>query len=238
MEQLTETAAQIPVSDEVESDDNLVRLWQDELREAKEKIDLYRSDVEMARTFEADLAHTQTLLESLPSRQRTPRAVTAHGHSAADAGTPRTLSEPRPGRILTRRAEIAFDAWSSEHLRGLTEIPVISKDRAFASVRKEYLTLLSPELATAIPKKSALWEDWSVWNFKRHPLRQATALPAEAVRRARNALRHFERLEVWQAVGMADPWLVGVMAAPSEAERYYLLYDWGLETTLDRALAR
>ena len=154
MEQLTETAAQIPVSDEVESDDNLVRLWQDELREAKEKIDLYRSDVEMARTFE------------------------------------------------------------------------------------EYLTLLSPELATAIPKKSALWEDWSVWNFKRHPLRQATALPAEAVRRARNALRHFERLEVWQAVGMADPWLVGVMAAPSEAERYYLLYDWGLETTLDRALAR
>ena len=208
MEQLTETAAQIPVSDEVESDDNLVRLWQDELREAKEKIDLYRSDVEMARTFEADVAHTETLLESLPSR------------------------------ILTRRAEIAFDAWSSEHLRGLTEIPVISKDRAFASVRKEYLTLLSPELATAIPKKSALWEDWSVWNFKRHPLRQATALPAEAVRRARNALRHFERLEVWQAVGMADPWLVGVMAAPSEAERYYLLYDWGLETTLDRALAR
>ena len=208
MEQLTEAAAQIPVSDEVESDDNLVRLWQDELREAKEKIDVYRSDAEMASAFEADAAHPATLLASLPSR------------------------------ILTRRAEIAFEAWSAEHLRGLTEIPVVSKDHLFASVRKEYLTLLSPELARAIPKKSALWEDWSVWNFKRHALRQATALPAEAVHRARNALKHFERLEVWQAVSMADPWLVGVMVGPSDAERYYLLYDWGLETTLDRSLAR
>ena len=90
----------------------------------------------------------------------------------------------------------------------------------------------------AIPKQSALWEDWSVWNFRRHSLHQATALPAEAVHCARNALRHFERLEVWRAVGMADPWLVGVMVDPSRTERYFLLYDWGLETTVGRALAR
>ena len=208
MEQFVEAAAQTRVSDEVESDDNLVRLWQDELREAHEKIGLYRSDSEMARAFEADLEHTETVLQSLPQR------------------------------ILSRRAEIAFEAWTREHLRGLLEIPVVSKDHAFASVRKEYLTLLSPELAIAIPKKSALWADWSVWNFKRHPLSRAKALPAEAVRRARNMLQHFERLEVWQAVGMADPWLIGVVAAPSGKEHYYLVYDWGLETTLDSALAR
>ncbi len=208
MEQLTETAAQIPVSDEVESDDNLVRLWQDELREAKEKIEVYRSDAELAEAFAADLEHTETVLRSLPDR------------------------------ILTRRAEIAFEAWSRSHLHGLPEIPVVSKDHAFASVRKEYLTLLSPELARAIPKKSALWADWSVWNFKRHALNRATALPAEAVHRARNALKHFERLEVWQAVGMADPWLIGVISDATATERYYLLYDWGLETTLDSAMAR
>ncbi len=208
MEQLAEAAAQVPVSDEVESDDNLVRLWQDELREAREKIEVYRSDADMAEAFEADRAHTEVLLRSLPDR------------------------------ILNRRAEIAFEAWTREHLRGLPEIPVASKDHVFASVRKEYLTLLSPELARAIPKKSALWADWSVWNFKRHALRQATALPAEAVHRARNALKHFDRLEVWQAVGMADPWLIGVVEGPSNAERYFLLYDWGLETTLDTALAR
>ena len=208
MEQLTEAAAQIPVSDEVESDDNLVRLWQDELREAKEKIEVYRSDAEMAERFEADLEHTETVLQSLPVR------------------------------ILGRRAEIAFEAWSREQLRGLPEVPVVSKDHLFASVRKEYLALLSPELARAIPKKSVLWADWSVWNFKRHPLHRATALPAEAVHRARNAMKHFERLEVWQAVGMADPWLIGVLAGPSASERYFLLYDWGLEATLDSALAR
>ncbi len=208
MEQLTEAAAQIPVSDEVESDDNLVRLWQDELREAKEKIEVYRSDASLAQTFEADLEHTELLLESLPSR------------------------------ILSRRAEIAFETWAHDQLRGLAEVPVVSKDHAFASVRKEYLTLLSPELARAIPKKSALWADWSVWNFKRHPLHRATALPAEAVHRARSALQHFERLEVWQAVGMADPWLIGVLRSPSDSERYFLLYDWGLETTLDSVLAR
>lgn len=208
MEQLVEAAAQTRVSDEVESDDNLVRLWQDELREAKEKIEVYRSDTAMARAFEADVEHTERSLETLPQR------------------------------IVTRRAEIAYEGWARENLRGLVEIPVVSEDRVFASVRKEYLTLLSPELATAIPKKSALWEDWSVWNFKRHPLNRAKALPAEAVHRGRNALTHFERLEVWQAVGMADPWLVGVATAPSGKEHYYLVYDWGLETTLDSTLLR
>jgi len=208
MEQLVEAAAQTRVSDEVESDDNLVRLWQDELREAKEKIEVYRSDAGIARAFEADVEHTEKALAALPQR------------------------------ILSRRAELAYEAWAQEHLRGLVEIPVTSEDRTFASVRKEYLALLSPELATAIPKKSALWEDWSVWNFKRHALNRAKALPAEAVHRARNALTHFERLEVWQAVGMADPWLVGVIAAPSGKDHYYLLYDWGLETTLDTTLLR
>ncbi len=208
MEQLLEAAAQTRVSDEVESDDNLVRLWQDELREAREKIEVYRSDAALAQAFEADVEHTERSLEALPQR------------------------------IVSRRAEIAYDAWAREQLRGFVEIPVVSEDRVFASVRKEYLALLSPELATAIPKKSVLWEDWSVWNFKRHPLNRAKALPAEAVHRARHALRHFERLEVWQAVGMADPWLVGVLAAPSGKEHYYLLFDWGLETTLETALLR
>jgi hypothetical protein len=208
MEQLTEEAAQVPVSQEVESDDNLVRLWQDELREALEKVEVYHSDEDLARTFEADRRHTEAVLQEVPRR------------------------------ILARRAEIAYDEWAHDHLSGLVEIPVVSKDHAFASVRKEYLTLLAPELSTAIPKKSALWADWSVWNFKRHPLNRAKALPAEAVHRARGALRHFERLEVWQAVGTADPWLVGVMETPAGKERYYLLHDWGLEATLDRELMR
>lgn len=207
-EQLLAQAAQTPVSEEVESDDNLVRLWQDELREARDKLEVYRSDADLARTFEADRRHTEEALQTLPRR------------------------------IQDRRAEIAYAAWAREHLSGFVEIPVTSKDHLFASVRKEYLTLLSPELAAAIPKKSVLWADWSVWNFKRHPLHRATALPAEAVHRARGALRHFERLEVWQAVGMADPWLVGVMGTPGGAERYYMLFDWGLETTLDRASMR
>ena len=208
MEQLVEAAAQTRVSDEVESDDNLVRLWQDELREAREKIELYRADAQMAEVFEADREHTEAVLEALPRR------------------------------ILDRRAEIAFESWSRQNLRGLVEVPVVSKDHLFASVRKEYLTLLSPELATAIPRKSALWADWSVWNFKRHALSRAKALPAEAVHRARNMLQHFERLEVWQAVGMADPWLIGVVTAPSGREHFYLVYDWGLESTLDSALLR
>src|SRR3990170_1852592 len=133
-----------------------------------------------------------------------------------------------PQRIATHRAEIAYDQWATQSLAGLAEIPVTSMDKSFVSVRKEYLTLLSPELAKEIPKKSALWADWSVWNFKRHSLSRAKALPAEAVHRARGSLKHFERLEVWQAVGMADPWLVGLVQAPDGEERYFLLYDWGL----------
>lgn len=208
MEQLTTDAAQMSVSQEVESDDNLVRLWQDELREAKEKIEVYRTDAGLAQTFEADWRHTEGVLQSLPQK------------------------------ILARRAEIAYETWARQNLSGLPEIPVVSKDHAFASVRKEYLTLLAPELATAIPKKSALWADWSVWNFKRHPLNRAKALPAEAVHRARGALQHFERLEVWQSVGTADPWLVGVIRTPSGRERYYQLYDWGLETSAERERLR
>jgi len=206
--QFVEEAAQRPVSDEVESDDNLVRLWQDELREATEKIEVYRSDSAAARTFEADFRHTQQALASLPQR------------------------------IATRRAEIAYETWARENLAGLTEIPVVSMDRSYASVKKEYLTLLSPELAIAIPKKSHLWADWSVWNFKRHALNRAKALPAEAVHRARGSLEHFERLEVWQAVGMADPWLVGILATPSGKERFYQLFDWGLETASGRERLR
>ena len=204
VEQLLNDAAQRPVSDEMESDDNLVRLWQDELREAREKIEVYRTDMTVARAFEADIRHTEEVLATLPQR------------------------------IATRRAEIAYERWASETLAGLSEIPVVSMDRSFASVRKEYLTVLAPDLAVAIPKKSRLWADWSVWNFKRNPLNRATALPAEAVHRARSSLQHFERLEVWQAVGMADPWLVGVLALPTGAERFYLLFDWGTETTADR----
>ncbi|HKZ98400.1 MAG TPA: hypothetical protein VJ326_02240 [Thermoplasmata archaeon] len=207
-EQILEQAAQTPVSDEVESDDNLVRLWQDELREASEKMDTYRSDAGLARTFRADVKHTATVLED------------------------------RPKRIATRRAAIAYEAWAREELAAFHEIPVTSKDRTFASVPKAHLEILAPELAQEIPKKSALWADWSVWNFKRNRLNRFKALPAEAVQRARGSVRHFERVEVWQAVGMADPWLVGVMREPSGRDRFYLLFDWGLETTLDREILR
>jgi len=208
MEQLRIDAAQRPVSGEEEGDDNLVRLWQDEMREAQEKLEAYRSDVSTARAFEADVRHAQAVLESLPTR------------------------------IVTRRAEIAYEQWAQETLAGLVEIPVTSMDRSFASIRKEYLTVLAPELATAIPKKSHLWADWSVWNFKRHPLSRAKALPAEAVHRARGSLKHFERLEVWQAVGTADPWLVGVMRTPGGQQRFYLLFDWGVETSAGRDALR
>ncbi|HEX9340580.1 MAG TPA: hypothetical protein VF992_05345 [Thermoplasmata archaeon] len=207
-EQLRIEAAQRPVSGEEESDDNLVRLWQDELRDAQEKIGVYQSDASAARALEADARHTRALLESLPAR------------------------------IAARRAEIAYDHWAQEALAGLAEIPVASMDRSFASIRKEYLTVLAPELAVAIPKKSRLWADWSVWNFKRQSLRRAKALPAEAVHRARGSLKHFDRLEVWQAVGTADPWLVGVVQAPSGRERFYLVYDWGVETSAVRDALR
>lgn len=107
MEQLLADAAQRPESDEVETDDNLVRLWQDELREAQEKIEVYRSDGEVVQTFEADLRHTQAMLASLPQR------------------------------IAARRTEIAYELWANATLAGLAEIPVVSMDRSFASVRKE-----------------------------------------------------------------------------------------------------
>lgn len=207
-EQLAEQAAKASVSDEIESDDNLVRLWQDELREAKEKRDVYESDAGLEKAFRADAKHTESVLAELPQR------------------------------IATRRAEIGYELWAKENLSAFHEIPVASKDKSFASVAKPALELLAPELSREIPKKSALWADWSVWNFKRHRLNRFKALPAEAVQRARGSLHHFERVEVWQAVGMADPWLVGVMRTPSGQERFHLLYDWGLETTLDRDLLR
>jgi len=207
-EHLIAQAARTSVAEEIESDDNHVRAWQDELQEAREKGDLYRSDPAVARAFRADAKHTEAVLAELP------------------------------GRISMRRAEIAYDEWTRAHLSAFPEIPVVSKDRSFASIPKGHLEILAPELARAIPKKSALWADWTVWNFKRHRLRRAKALPAEAVQRARGSLEHFERLEVWQAVGMADPWLVGVMRAPSGRDRFYMLYDWGIEATLDRELLR
>ena len=207
-EQLLEHVARASVSDEVESDDDLIRVWQDELREAVEKIELYRSDAGVAKTFRADAKHTEASLAQLPSR------------------------------IASRRSEIAYELWSKEHLAAFREIPVTSRDKSFASVTKTDLEALAPELHRAIPLKSALWADWSVWNFRRHRLSRFKALPAEAVHRARGSLQHFERLEVWQAVGMADPWLVGAIQTPTGKERFYLLFDWGLETTLDRELLR
>jgi len=207
-EQLQDAAARTSVSDEVETDDDLVRVWQDELREAREKVEAYRTDEGLARTFRADARHSEAALEQLP------------------------------GRIAQRRSEIAYGVWASTNLAAFQEIPVSSRDKRFASVPKPELELLSPGLSREIPKKSALWADWQVWNFKRHRLNRAKALPAEAVQRARGALQHFERLEVWQAVGMADPWLVGVMSTPAGKERFYLLFDWGLETTIDKDLLR
>lgn len=207
-EQLVERAAEASVSEEMETDDDLVRTWQDELREAREKIEMYRSDAGLARTLRADVKHTEAVLQDLPTR------------------------------IAARRAEIAYERWAQETLSPFTTIPVVSKDKSFASIRKAHLEVLAPELARAIPLKSVLWEDWSVWNFKRHRINRFKALPAEAVQRAQGSLAHFERVEVWQAVGMADPWLVGIMRTPAGAERFYLLYDWGLETTLDRVLMR
>lgn len=192
----------------MESDDNMVRGWQDAWREAREKNEVYRSEPGLAKTFHADAKDTQAALTELPTR------------------------------IAMRRAEIAYEEWTRSTLSAFPEIPVVSRDRTFASIPKGQLEVLSPDLARAIPKKSALWADWSVWNFKRHRLHRAKALPAEAVQRARGSLQHFERLEVWQAVGMADPWLVGITRTPSGRDRFYLLFDWGLETTLDRELMR
>ncbi len=187
-----------------ESDDNLIRGWQDELRDAEEKLDVYRTDASLARTFDADVRHTEKTLA--------------------------TLSQ----RIAARRATIAEDTWAKETFAGLWEIPVASRDRSFVSITKEDLSRIAPRLAAEIPKKSQLWVDWTVWNFRRRAVRRANAMPAEALRRVRASLAHFDRLEVWQAVGMADPWLVGGVRLPSRRERFYLLYDWGTETTADR----
>ncbi|HYS99128.1 MAG TPA: hypothetical protein VEO20_00510 [Thermoplasmata archaeon] len=208
IEKIQIEAAQTPSSDELESDDNLVRGWQDALREAHEKMETYRADASSARTFAADVRDTEAALVELPRR------------------------------IASHRAEIAYNRWAKDALAGLPEIPVVSMDRAFASVRKDHLLTLAPELARAIPKKSRLWADWSVWNFKRQPLDRSTALPAEAVRLARGSMDHFERIEVWQAVGMADPWLVGVMHFFADRERFYLLHDWGIETSPTRVALR
>ncbi|TLZ70076.1 MAG: hypothetical protein E6K06_08565 [Methanobacteriota archaeon] len=137
-----ETAAH----DDLETDDDVVRAMQDELHEAEEKLEVYRSDASLAQTLDADVQHTER----------------------------------------------------------------------------------------TIPKKSHLWADWTVWNFRRRPVHRASAMPAEALRRTQASLAYFERLEVWHAVGMADPWLVGGVRLPSRRERFYLLYDWGTETTADR----
>ena len=196
----TETSA----LDDLETDDDVVRAMQDELHEAEEKLEVYRSDAPLARTLNADLQHTETTLATLSRR------------------------------IAARRAEIAEESWASETFAGLREIPIASHDRSFASVRKEDLSLIAPRLAAEIPKKSHLWADWTVWNFRRRPVHRANAIPAEALRRAQASLAYFEQLEVWHAVGMADPWLVGGVRLPSRRERFYLLYDWGTETTADR----
>ncbi len=74
-------------------------------------------------------------------------------------------------------------------------------------------------------------------NVTEPPYRSASR-PAEAVHRARGSLTHFDRLEVWQAVGTADPWLVGAVRTPSGRERFYLVYDWGVETSAGRDALR
>ena len=196
----TETSA----LDDLETDDDVVRAMQDELHDAKEKLEVYRSDASLARTLDADVQHTETTLATLPRR------------------------------IAARRAQIEEESWASETFAGLREIPIVSRDRTFVSVRKEDLSLIAPRLAAEIPKKSHLWADWTVWNFRRRPVHRANAIPAEALRRAQASLAYFEQLEVWHAVGMADPWLVGGVRLPSRRERFYLLYDWGTETTADR----
>src|SRR3989449_633135 len=190
--------------DGLETDDDVVRAMQDELHEAEEKLEVYRSDASLARTWDADVQHTERTLA--------------------------TLSQ----RIATRRAEITEESWASETFAGLREIPVASQDRSFVSVRKEDLSRIAPRLAAEIPKKSHLWADWTVWNFRRRPVQRANAMPVEALRRTQASLAYFERLEVWHAVGMADPWLLGGVRLPSNRERFYLLYDWGTETTADR----
>src|SRR2546428_5980531 len=196
----TETSAH----DDWETDDDVVRAMQDELHEAEEKLEVYRSDASLARTLDTDVQQTERTLATLPRR------------------------------IAARRAQIAEESWASETFAGLREIPIASRDRTFVSVRKEDLARIAPRLAAEIPKKSHLWADWTVWNFRRRPVHRASAMPAEALRRTQASLAYFERLEVWQPVGMADPWLVGGVRRPSNRGRFYPLYDWGNQTTAER----
>src|ERR1700756_211864 len=107
IEKIQIEAARTPSFDELESDDNVVRGWQDALREAREKMETYRADASSARTFAADVRDTEAALVELPQR------------------------------IASRRAEIAYEHWAKDALAGLPEIPVLSMDRTFASVRKE-----------------------------------------------------------------------------------------------------
>src|SRR2546425_12266185 len=180
--------------DDLETDDDVVRAMQGELHEAEEKLGVYRSDASLARTLDADVQHTQTRLATLPRR------------------------------IAARRAQIAEESWATETFAGLREIPIASQDRSFVSVRKEDLSLIAPRLAAEIPKKSHLWADWTVWNFRRRPVQRASAMPAEALRRTQASLPYFERLEVWHAVGMADPELVGGGRLSLNWGTLYLLY--------------
>jgi hypothetical protein len=197
-------APETSANDDLESDDDVVRTIQDELHEAEEKLGLYRSDASLARTLDADVQHTKVRLATFSRR------------------------------IAARRAEIAEESWARKTFAGLQEIPVASQDRSFVSVRKEDLSRIAPRLAAEIPKKSHLWADWTVWNFRRRPVHRANAMPAKALTRVQVSLAYFERLEVWHAVGMEDPWLVGGVRLPSRRERFYLLCDWGTETTADR----
>ena len=90
---------------------------QDELHEAEEKVEIYRSDSSLARTLDADVQHTERRLATLPRR------------------------------IAARRAQIEEESWASETFAGLREIPIVSRDRTFVSVRKEDLSRIDPRLA-------------------------------------------------------------------------------------------
>lgn len=187
-----------------ESDDDLIREWQEMLMEAREKLAAYSSDPELARQCRSDRKAARKLLISLPKK------------------------------IAERRQEIAFDEWRSTQLSHLQQIEVVSKDRGFSSISRENLERLSPDLVRMLDGKFRWWETLEVWNFKRHRLGRFKALPTESLSKIKGSLRHFHRLEIWQAVGTADPWLVGVVKSPLGHECFYRLYDWGVESSLDR----
>src|SRR2546428_12212706 len=97
----TETSAH----DDWETDDDVVRAMQDELHEAGEKLEAYRSDAPLARTLNADLQNTETKLATLSRR------------------------------IAARRAEIEGASWACENLAGIRGIQSDSHDSSFESVR-------------------------------------------------------------------------------------------------------